>query len=276
MMTHADEALGDAAFATLLAKIERERGFGCGSYKERCLRRRVAVRMRARGVHDYVAYGQLLDRDAHEYERLLDALTINVTKLFRNPDTWRVVGDQVIPCLWDAEGTPIRVWSAGCASGEEPYTLALLFRRHAEGRDAAAALGRVGILGTDIDRASLATAERGHYAKADLADVPAHFRERELAGAPPFDVPPDVRALVRFARHDLLSDPTPRGPWQLIVCRNVLIYFDRDTQDRIFERFHAALAPGGFLVLGKVETLLGPARSRFTPIDSRERIFRRR
>ena len=266
--------LTDAGFAALTAKIARERGFGCASYKEKCLRRRIAVRMRARGVHTYQDYALVLDADGVEYDRLIDALTINVTKLFRNWDTYAAVAERVIPALWERE-EPVSVWSAGCSSGEEPYSVAALFHRHAE---RAGRLGelprRVRVLGSDIDARCLQAGERGHFEEGDFADTPAELRQRYFLPEPPFTIADEVKCLVRFERRDLLAEAPPAGPLHLIFCRNVLIYFDRPTQERLFEGFRRALAPGGFLVLGKVETLLGDARTRFVPVDARERIYR--
>ena len=267
--------LDEAGFAELTAKISRERAFGCGAYKERCLRRRIAVRMRARGVHRFADYAALLDRDAVEYERLLDTLTINVTKLFRNWATFDAVARTVVPILWEGAARPINVWSAGCSSGEEPYSLAILFHRHAAGRGERVDASRVHVLGSDIDRASLDAACRGRFAEAAFADTPPDIRRTYFSARPAFEVVPEIRPLVSFERRDLVVDPSPRG-MHLIACRNVLIYFDRSTQETLFQRFHDALAPGGFLVLGKVETLLGPTRSLFAAVDPRERIFRRR
>jgi chemotaxis methyl-accepting protein methylase len=265
----------DPEFAALTEKISRERGFGCASYKEKCLRRRIAVRMRAMGVHTYRQYADVLDRDTREYERLLDALTINVTKLFRNWETYDTVGSAVIPALWARSEHEINVWSAGCSSGEEPYSLAILFHRHAEQTGELDRLKRVRIVGTDIDRVSLAAAERGSFGEAAFADTPADIRARYFSDAAPATVDPVVRSIVSFERRDLLSDAPPAGPLHLITCRNVIIYFDRATQERLFERFHDLLHPGGFLVLGKVETLLGRARTMFAAIRGRERIFAR-
>jgi chemotaxis methyl-accepting protein methylase len=121
----------------------------------------------------------------------------------------------------------------------------------------------------------LAAAARGQFELGDFADTPQELRERYFTGTPPYTVVPSVRELVRFERRDLLGEPAPPGKFDLIVCRNVLIYFDRETQERLFDQFHNALVPGGFLVLGKVETLLGQARSRFAVVDGRERIFRK-
>ena len=267
--------LGDPEFAALTAKIARERGFGCAAYKEKCLRRRIAVRMRARGVHTYADYARVLDADTHEYDRLIDALTINVTKLFRNWETWAAIGRVVIPELWARRDQRIGVWSAGCSSGEEPYSLAVMFHAHAERMRELHRLTRVAIVGSDIDRDSLAAAERATFDEAAFADTPPELRARYFGRTPPFTLAPEIRALVALERRDLLAHAAPGGPQNLIVCRNVLIYFDRAMQEALFERFFHALVPGGFLVLGKVETLLGAARSLFVPVDARERIFRR-
>jgi chemotaxis methyl-accepting protein methylase len=271
------ESTADADFADLTRKIARDRGFGCASYKERCLRRRIAVRMRARGVHTYPDYARILDTDAREYDLLLDALTINVTKLFRNWETFDAIARTVVPALWERDDARLRIWSAGCASGEEPYSLAVLFHRHAAARGARdlARLNRVSVLGTDIDRGSLAAAERAEYAATAFADTPEDLRTAYFSPTTPHTVHPEVRSLVRFEQRDLLGDPAPPGGMHLIACRNVIIYFDRLTQEALFQRFYEALLPGGFLVLGKVETLLGPARHLLVPVDPRERIFRR-
>jgi chemotaxis protein methyltransferase CheR len=267
--------LTDAAFAELTTKIAKERGFGCASYKDKCLRRRIAVRMRARGVHTYGDYARVLDSDRDEYDKLLAALTINVTKLFRNWETYNVIAETVVPALWARSEPAIRVWSAGCSSGEEPYSLAALFHRYADRIGALSQLAsRVSVLGSDIDARCLIAAEQGGFEEGDFADTPDDIRRRYFAPTAPFTIVPEVKRLVRFERRDLLAQEAPPGPHHLIVCRNVLIYFDRETQERLFDKFHAALAPGGFLVLGKVETLLGAARTRFAAVDGRERIFR--
>jgi chemotaxis methyl-accepting protein methylase len=264
-----------AGFDALTEKIARERDFACGSYKEKCLRRRIAVRMRARGVHSYADYIRVLDADPAEYGPLIDALTINVTKLFRNWEAYDALARQVVPELWALPAPALRVWSAGCASGEESYSLAALFHRHAEARGEQARLPRLRVLGSDIDRASLEAAADGAYEEGAFADTPAALRARYFSRDVPARVVPELRALVAFERRDLLRDDPPPGGLHLIACRNVVIYFDRATQEALFERFHAALLPGAFLILGKVETLLGRTRALFAPVNARERIFRR-
>jgi chemotaxis methyl-accepting protein methylase len=230
--------------------------------------------MRARGVHTYGDYARVLDTDGAEYDKLLDALTINVTKLFRNWETYDAMATKVVPALWERGLPTINVWSAGCSSGEEPYSIGALFHRHAERIGELDQLAsRVKVLGSDIDARSLEAAQRGAFAEGDFTDTPTELRRRYFSPTAPFTIAPEVRRLVRFERRDLLGEPSPPGQHHLICCRNVLIYFDRDTQERLFEKFHSALAPGGFLVLGKVETLLGSARTRFVAVDGRERIF---
>ncbi|MBA2684228.1 MAG: protein-glutamate O-methyltransferase CheR [Gemmatimonadaceae bacterium] len=267
-----DVPLEDDGFNTLTEKITRERGFGCASYKEKCVRRRIAVRMRARSVHTFADYGLVLDRDPHEYELLLDALTINVTKFFRNPETFAAIDGELIPALYARVEPQLRIWSAGCASGEEPYSMAMLMHRYATTQGKR--FDRVEVLGTDLDRTSLASAERAVYLEPTLSDTPAELRQLYFSTQPPYRIHADVRARVQFRRHDLLREPFPE-PQHLIICRNVIIYFDRVTQEALFERFADALLPDGFLVLGRVETLFGPARAKFAPVDSRERLFRR-
>jgi chemotaxis protein methyltransferase CheR len=267
--------LSDAAFTALTTKIANDRGFGCASYKDKCLRRRIAVRMRARNVHTYADYARVLDSDQAEYDKLLDALTINVTKLFRNWETYTVLREKIVPALWALPDPVLTVWSAGCSSGEEPYSLATLFHDHADRLGAASvAERRVQVLGSDIDARSLEAAERGTFEESDFSETPAELRRRYFAPEAPFTVVPEVRRMVRFERRDLLAEGAPPGKFHLICCRNVLIYFDRETQERLFQTFRDALAPNGFLVLGKVETLLGAARLRFAAVDGRERIFR--
>jgi len=254
-----------------MGKVERERGLALSNYKQPCLKRRLAVRMRARGVHTYGAYATVLDRLPEEYDLLVDALTINVTKFFRNPETFALLREQVVPRLWAAPG-PVAVWSAGCASGEEPYSLAVLFAEHAR---LGALRTRLRIDATDLDPGALAALRRAEYPPAAVEDVPPDLLARFFSPGPPFRLDPAVARLVRPLAHDLTREPPPQPPYQLIVCRNVVIYFDRPTQERLFASFADALAPGGRLLLGKVETLVGPARSRLEVEEPRERLFRR-
>ncbi|MFN8878441.1 MAG: CheR family methyltransferase [Gemmatimonadota bacterium] len=265
-------ALDEDAFAALTAKIAAERPFACPQYKDACLRRRIAVRMRASGVHDYAAYAEVLDRVPGEWERLLDALTINVTRLFRNREAWESVERDVWPALYAAEG-PVTAWSAGCSSGDEPVTIAVsaLEWAGAHGADPT----RLLVHATDIDARALALARAATCGPAAFTETPSARRARWFGGPDAGTARPEVTARLRIARRDLLLEAPPASGLGLIACRNVLIYVAREAQEAVLERFHRALAPGGFLLLGKVESLVGPARARVDVVDARERLFRR-
>jgi chemotaxis methyl-accepting protein methylase len=232
--------------------------------------------MRAKRTLTANEYSTALDTDPKEYDRLIRSLTVNVTKFFRNWDTYSVVDRTVIPELWDRGEPETRVWSAGCSSGEEPYSISILMHQHAVKRQEQARLQSIRILGTDIDVDCLGEAERAFYAETALGDTPPALRERyfpQFAGL--HTMLPDVRRMVSFECNDLLAYEPPMDDIHLILCRNVIIYFEREAQDALFASFHRVLATGGFLVLGKVETLLGEARGLFAPVNSRERIFRK-
>jgi chemotaxis methyl-accepting protein methylase len=266
----------EAAFAALASKISREVGLPMQAYKDKCLRRRIAVRMRACGAHTYAEYAAVLDGSPEEYERLKDAITINVTRFYRNADTWDLLRETVLREICADGQHEVRAWSAGCSSGEEPYTLAMLIADCLETQGMTDRLGLVSIDATDIDRESLARAQAARYSADALVEVPSGLAQRYFE--PEGDVcrvAERVRRRVVLRASDLVNDPPPRRNYQLILCRNVVIYFGRTTQERIFNAFADALAPGGFLVLGKVETLFGPARERLTLLDPRERVYRR-
>ena len=232
--------------------------------------------MRARGAASFADYAGVLDTDPVEYDRLVDTLTINVSKFFRNPETFACIAAKVLPELWIARSPLIRIWSAGCATGEEAYSLAVLFREHALTVGDEAGLDRLRIIASDVDRDAIATASKGRYTAASFTDTAPAVVERYF----PLEsglhtVSPEIRNLVAFEPRDVLGGRGPGGRLHMIICRNVIIYFTRDTQEKLFEHFHDLLLPGGFLVLGKVETLLGKSRELFAPVSSRERIFRR-
>lgn len=264
--------LDDDAFAALTAKIAAERPFACAQYKDTCLKRRIAVRLRACGVHDYAAYAAILDRSPTEWERLLDALTINVTRLFRNAEAWAAVDAHVWPDLFGRTGG-VGAWSAGCASGDEPVTIAVSALDWAARHGADAT--RLVVHATDIDPRALARARAATFSEAAFAETPVERRARYFTGDDAGRAIPAVTDRIRVARRDLLLEAPPAEGLGFIACRNVMIYFERGAQDALLERFHRALAPGGFLLLGKVESLLGPARAWFDVVDARERLFRR-
>lgn len=266
----------DAAFAALTRKISREAGLSLDAYKDKCLRRRIAVRMRACGVHTFADYQTVLDGSPAEYELLKDAITINVTRFYRNADTWDLLRRGLLQEVCESDGGEVRAWSAGCASGEEPYTLAILMADHFDRQRRPDRLSRVTVDATDIDRECLELAREGRYRQEALEEFPPELVDRYFeADGKARRVIERVRRRVMVRSLDLSREAPPRNNYQVILCRNVVIYFGRATQERLFLAFAEALAPGGILVLGKVETLFGPARDRLTLLDPRERVYRR-
>jgi chemotaxis methyl-accepting protein methylase len=212
----------------LKEQIRRDVGFYCDGYKEHCLRRRIAVRMRARGIHTYAEYGQLLQQDAQEYQKLRDAVTINVSKFYRNPEVWRVLEQKIVPGLFEADRN-IRIWSAGCAGGEEPYSIAILLREYAARTGQLDKLPRFDVLGTDIDFTSLQTAEHGEYGTFAFTDIPSDTRFNWFEAPAYLKVKPEIKGAVRFETRDLITSEFGRG-YDVIFCRNVVIYFERSVQ----------------------------------------------
>jgi chemotaxis methyl-accepting protein methylase len=268
--------LDEPGFAALARRISQGAGFAVEVYKDKCIRRRIAVRMRACGVHTYRDYQAILDRSPTEVERLRDALTINVTRFYRNADTWNLLRRDLIPRLFASGRGEIRAWSAGCSSGEEPYTLAILAADHLDRAGRPAELDRLIVDATDVDRLSLERARAARYQADGLSEMPPDLARRYLEPADrEFQVTERVRSRVWVRRVDLNRQRPPRRDYHLVLCRNVLIYFDRPTQERLFQVFFESLAPGGYLVLGKVESLFGMARERLALVDPRERVYRR-
>ena len=267
-MTLAD----DPGFALLRERLAGHPLPPLDMYKDKCLRRRLAVRMRACGVKTLAEYAAVLDRKPEEVSRLLATLTINVTQFFRNPDAWERLADEleILP-----EGA-ISAWCAGCSSGEEPYTLGMLLASLRERRGASRPDWGARIDATDVDEKCLQAAKEAVYAPTSFTEAPREMVRRwTIASGTDLRIHETVRGLVRVQRHDLGRDPPPAPPYDLVICRNVVIYFERDAQERLFSLFADALRPGGLLFLGKVEMLYGPARARFVNVDGRERIYRR-
>jgi chemotaxis protein methyltransferase CheR len=270
--SHADEQ----ELVALCKKIEQDRGFFCSSYKDTCLRRRISVRMRIRGASTFSEYGAILDDDPLEYDRLIATLTINVSKFFRNPEIFATIATTVLPELAEKAGPRVRIWSAGCASGEEPYSLAVLCHQQTAQRHQKAKGVRFNIIGTDVDEDAIAAARRGRYGEASFADTAPAVRDTYF---PLHDglhtASKELREMVSFHTADLFEPARNAPRFHMIICRNVVIYFQRSATERLLERFHELLLPGGFLVLGKVESLLGKSRELFTPVRPRERVYRR-
>jgi two-component system CheB/CheR fusion protein len=257
----------------LLEFIRSNRGFDFTGYKRSSIERRVSKRMSEVGVERYEDYLDYLELHAGEFAELFNTLLINVTGFFRDPQTWEHLAENVLPALVDRLGSkaPLRIWCAGCASGEEPYTVAMVIAR-VIGDDAFR--DRVKIYATDVDEEALDHARQGAYAPRQVEDVPADALERFFERTEQrYVFRKDLRRAVIFGRNDLVQD-APISRVDLLVCRNTLMYFTAETQAQILRRFHFALGDTGVLLLGKSEMLITHAEL-FTPVDLKRRMFRK-
>jgi len=263
----------DPAFEALIRHIQESRGIDFRGYKRTSLRRRITKRMEEVGCEDFAAYHAFLEAHPREFVELLNTVLINVTSFFRDPEAWDIVRDEVIPRLLAREnaGGQLRVWSVGCASGEEPYSLAILF---GEALGTAEFARRVKIYATDLDEAALRTARHATYAPRDVEGVPPQLLEKYFERTNNhYVVGRDLRRAVIFGRHNVVHD-APISRIDLLVCRNLLIYLESETQNQVLPRLHYALVDDGIMFLGKAETQL--ARSKlFQPLDLKHRIFRK-
>ena len=261
----------EAGFDSLLAYLKRSRSFDFSGYKRASLMRRVLKRINDVDVESFADYVDFLEVHPDEFSHLFNAILINVTSFFRDPAMWDYLGDTVLPRLLASRPSPdpIRVWSAGCASGAEACTLAMVL---------AEALGfdefreRVKIYATDVDDEALAESRQASYGPREVVGVPQRLLNtyfEQIGGRYYFHK--ELRRAVIFGRHDLLKD-APISRIDLLVCRNTLMYFNAETQAQVLQRLHFALSDDGYLFLGKAEMLFAHAHL-FTALDLKRRIF---
>jgi two-component system CheB/CheR fusion protein len=267
----ASQSPSDATLEVLLDHLKRTRGFDFTGYKRTSLERRIHKRMEEVEVADYTDYLDYLEVHQDEFPALFDTILINVTGFFRDPQAWDYYTREVIPRLQDTLGPddPIRVWCAGCASGEETYTMAMVL---AEALGVEAYLDRVKIYATEVDEDALSTARQASYAAKDVEPIPAPLLERYFEQTDQrFTFRKDLRRTVIFGRNDLTQD-APISRIDLLTCRNTLMYFNAETQARILGRFHFALNPWGYLFLGKSEMLITHS-DLFRAVSLKRRVF---
>jgi two-component system, chemotaxis family, CheB/CheR fusion protein len=263
----------DEAFEAVLRHVRDARGFDFTGYKRTSLMRRVRHRMDQAGYGTFEEYLDVLQASSDEYAALFNTILINVTAFFRDPPTWTYLREEVLPGLVTdgGNGDTIRVWSAGCASGQEAYSLAMIL---AEELGPEEFRRRVKIYATDVDEEALAEARLATYDAKAVESVPADLLDKyfeQINGR--YSFRKDLRRAVIFGRNDLVKD-APISRVDLLVCRNTLMYLNADTQRNVLARLHFALAPRGVLFLGHAEMLLSYA-DRFAPIELKHRIFRK-
>lgn len=260
----------------LVQKIDVARGIDLANYRRQYLERRLAARLRTLGLHSYRQYGDYLDANPDEYQRLLDTLTINVTEFFRDAAVFDVFRKEIVPLMIrekvNTRHRMIRVWSAGCATGEEPYSITMSFL---EGLGPKRREFLLSVIATDLDETALRTARTAEYNNDKLRGIPGPLQVKYLQMGPEsFTMSPEVTRHVKFRRLNLFSD-RPMTMVDVIFCRNVFIYFTREQQAEVLEQFWSSLSRGGFLVLGRSEKLAASVADRFELYNGRERIYRK-
>jgi chemotaxis protein methyltransferase CheR len=249
-----DYTLGEREFTRIAGMVRDASGIVLGPGKRDLVLGRLRRRLRALGLDGFPTYLDLLDGPDGPAERvrMINAITTNLTAFFREPHHFEHLAHTLIPAL-PRGSRRLRIWSAGCSSGEEPYTLALTLLEHLP--DLAQRDAR--ILATDIDTDMVATGRAGRYPAERLSTIPAPLRQRFARTLPDgrMEMAPEARALIAFLPLNLLEDWPMRGVFDAIFCRNVMIYFDKATQRSLFERFAAQLVPGGHLYVGHSEAL---------------------
>jgi len=257
-------------FDALKRYIEQTLKIQCGNYKEDCIKRRLLSRMRSTNTADYSEYLRFLKANPPELEVLRKALTINVTEFFRDNDVYEILKKEVLPELF-SKRKRIRIWCAGCSTGEEPYSIAMILHEMmAQDKEIAGQ-----IFATDIDKIVLAKAQEGIYAPKAMAKLTESQIHRHFTKLPDgnYQVKQHLKDIIRFRPHDLMGG-TPISRWlDLITCRNVTIYFTEKQKDDLARLFHGALVNDGYYIMGKTEYLGRQVENLFVPKNSVQKIF---
>ncbi len=219
-------------------------------YKEKQMKRRIDTLIGKTSAKTYDEYVALLKKDKEVFEAFVNFLTINVSEFYRNPDQWRILETKVFPELIKQFGRKLKIWSAACSTGDEPYSLVMALSRHVP-------LNQIHILATDIDKQVLDKARAGLYNQKSIASVPDDFKRKYFTkiGEASYQISDEIKKRVEFREHNLLRDPYPSN-FDLIVCRNVVIYFTDDAKEDIYLKFNQSLKNKGILFIGSTEQIM--------------------
>ena len=268
-------ALSEEHLDYLLEKVYTTKGWDFRRYRrssiKRCVERRIAISKRS-----YHTYVELLDSEPLEFNHLFGHITIKVSEFFRDPEVFRRIEDYVIPMslrrLTVTGSTDLRIWSCGCARGEEPLSMAILINKRLKERGDKPDLK---IFGTDIDESAVNSARNGVFIEDSLKNVDPYMRSQFFqASKSAFQIIPQIRNLVTFGVHDIVSH-IQLSRMDIILCRNLLIYFEKELQEKVFEKFYYSLKPGGFMVLGKSEVPPVRFRDNLIEVCKREKIYQK-
>ena len=219
------------------------------AYKEKQMRRRIDTLIGKNKVDSYDKYVELIKKDKEKFEQFVNFLTINVSEFYRNPEQWKILDQEVFPKLIEKFGKRLVIWSAACSTGDEPYSLVMALSRHLP-------LSDIKIIATDIDKQVLEAAKVGLYNAKSIAAVPDDFKKKYFTQiGSSYQIAEEIKQRVEFREHNLLRDPYPSG-CNLIVCRNVVIYFTDEAKDEIYAKFNQSLVPGGMLFIGSTEQIM--------------------
>ncbi|OFV68699.1 MAG: chemotaxis protein CheR [Candidatus Syntrophoarchaeum caldarius] len=262
-------------FERLKDKISNDIGFDCHQYKDSYLQRRIAIRMRSNAVTTYSDYIKILESREQEYDALIDTLTVNVTEFMRDPQVYTTFFTflrELVAAKVSRGDKTLNIWSAGCSSGEEPYSIAILLRKIPAIMNGDII---VKFVATDIDEGSLAKARTGLYKRDALKNLSTYeIRTNFTMDGQLYRINSDLKRMIQFRKHDMIRESAIRF-CDVIFCRNVIIYFSRDQQKQLYMKFYNALRNGGYLVTGKSETLIGEATNLFVPVRRKERIYQK-
>jgi chemotaxis protein methyltransferase CheR len=250
----------DQDFNQFIVDIKRKTGIDLSLYKEAQMKRRLTSLRVKRGYSTFAAYFEAIHKDKVLFEEFLDRMTINVSEFFRNQSRWQVLEDKILPRLYKESGK-VKCWSAACSTGEEPYTLALTLSRFQP-------IKALDILATDIDEGAIAKAKVGIYAERSLQECPKdQLAKYFMKEGSMYSIRDEIKNAVKFKRHNLLGEPFDSN-FDLIVCRNVMIYFTEEAKHELYQKFSKALRTGGVLFVGSTEQIFQPHQYQFETEDT--------
>jgi chemotaxis protein methyltransferase CheR len=231
-------------------------------YKERQMKRRIDALIGKAKITSYDEYLEAIQKDSKMMEDFVAYLTINVSEFYRNPDQWKVLENDILPYLFERFGNDIKIWSAACSTGDEPYTLVMLLAKFIP-------MNKIKIIATDIDKQVLEKAQMGIYDEKSLKGLPREYVAKYFTkvGGRSYQVVDEVKRCVEFKQHNLLKDPYPER-CDMIVCRNVMIYFTEEAKGEIYHKFNSSLKDGGMLFVGSTEQIISPGGYNFSTYKS--------
>lgn len=270
----------DYNLSELLEHVKEQRAIDFSAYRMSTIKRRLGIRLSAAGSPDYAEYYRYVTENPAELDDLIDSLTIKVSCFFRNPFVFEALHEFVIPELLDAlNGDELRIWCAGCARGEEPYSIAILLKELTRKEDICPR--KIFIIGSDIDREALDDAENGLYSVESLSEIKKGYLDRYFAfNNGVYRISDEIKSMVTFAYHDITTASTPKegvfSDYHMILCRNVLIYFERELYEKVLKGLSGFVLKDGYLVMGEAEHMPSELMKGFDETLARTKIFRKK